>query len=93
LKDEIEKKTKKKQKISTWANLLNPLSMSWNDDNFIERLQSSISNRSNVEGCNNNKKTKSMKPEKLHIKQIEKNSYSSKKSNIEWWDWKKKLSK
>jgi hypothetical protein len=51
--------------------------MSWNDDNFIERLQSSISNRSNVEGCNNKKKTKFMKPGKLHRKQIEKKkSYS-----------------
>ena len=49
--------------------------MSWNDDNFIERLQSSISNRSNVEGCNNKKKTKFMKPGKLHRKQIEKKNH------------------
>jgi len=58
--------------------------MSWNKDNFIKRLQSSISNRSNVEGCN--KKTKSIKPGKLNRKQIEKKSYSSifKTPNIKW---------
>jgi hypothetical protein len=69
--------------------------MSWNDDNFIERLQSSISNRSNVEGCNNKKKLNLWNQENSTENKLKKNSYSSifKKPNIEWWDWKKKLSK